>query len=214
MLMLMLENKRCTWMGDHQGRLGAIWSWVHPSAWILNCDWSTIITAWDADGRWTDSANQIWYYLGYVKHIYSQNWRYISFPNKCFLVTACILTQNRKCSLILYWRVTYFQRYDCNVEYIFISGANLSIDLRRKTTPAPRQPLNFLWYKPQISLIFAKIADLLRASPPNPHQELFPWTPLGDFCPPDPLMAPPAHKILDTPLVYTFKPISRKHNYK
>jgi len=75
------------------------------------------------------------------------------------------------------------------MSYIFLFQEQTCLDRRRRTTPAPRQPLNFLWYKRQISLIFAKIVNLLGASPRNPHQELCPWTPLGDF-----LMAPPFTK--------------------
>jgi len=132
-------------------------------------------------------------------YIYSQNWRYISFPNKCFLVTACILTQNRKCSLQLYWRVTYFHWYDCNVVYIFISGANLSRPAQEShfcTPPALKFPMIYASNFTHI----CKNRWPFKGFAPKPHQELCPWTPLGDFRPLDPLMAPPVHKIMHTPL--------------
>jgi len=62
------------------------------------------------------------------------------------------------------------------MSYIFLFQEQTCLDLRRRTTPAPSQPLNFLWYKPKISLIFAKIADLLGAKPPNASPEALPWT--------------------------------------
>jgi len=156
---------------------------VDIKLWLIVHNYSRYL----ADGRWTDSANQMWYYLGYVKYIYSQNWQYISFPNKCFMVTACISTFNRKQKMLTATTLTSynFQRYISNVVYIIISGANLSIDLRRRTTPAPRQPLNFLWYKPQISLIFAKIADLFDLRPQTPIRSFAPGPRWGDFRPPN-----------------------------
>ena len=41
---------------------------------------------------------------------------------------------------------------------------------------------------------------LLGALPPDPHQGLCPWTPLGDFRPPDPLIWPPKVGNRSTPL--------------
>ena len=48
---------------------------------------------------------------------------------------------------------------------------------------------------------FASASGGLR--PPDSLPGLCPWTPLGDFRPPDPLAPPPPHcKILGTPMPY------------
>jgi len=52
-------------------------------------------------------------------------------------------------------------------------------------------------------LMFAKFADLLGAKPPSPPPAALPLDPAGGLPSPRPLMGPPIHKILDTPLITT-----------
>jgi len=43
----------------------------------------------------------------------------------------------------------------------------------------------------KLPILLLNTAQLLWALPPNSHQGFCPWTPRGDFRPPDPLVRPP-----------------------
>jgi len=98
--------------------------------------------------------------------------------------------------------------------YIFVASCTLCTGAARgREAPPPRNWVhkkipgcvvelntqNCAWFGSQISLITAM--SFREAMPPRTtHQELCPWTPLGDFRSPDLLCPPPHLQILATPL--------------